>query len=420
MCAVRTERNHDQAEHKPQATNFRFNQALTRQAQHQQMEAWAESPSGFLARIALRENTYMRPQQKKKPHTGERHRKRRRKVREKPYVITQGLVNHINACENDRMTASQVKFTQKLAAGRHMDLQAWMRLRSSRAAGLPTAINKCRICKEATDDYMHWLTKCPGLKTSRERLQKGIEEECGTGVRELNDEDWVVLAMGCATRATYRLATGGRIAHEGQTNARKIVEYLMDKYNRSAETLLALSRHLEAREWTRLKTLGAPLYDAACRLKMPVKPEEPPRVSKEMQARVDALIERRETEEQTMQQPTQEGDEETGGTWAAGAASTTILNEMSEWREIEEGDMAACQICGAPDTLKACERDQEQGQEEDRERGQEQDQNKEQDKDQGQDKEQKQDTETGTRTGRGTEPTDKEQDKRPGTLEELV
>ena len=108
--------------------------------------------------------------------------------------------------------------------------------------------------------------------------------------------------MGCATKAIYRLARGGRITHKGQTNAKKIVEHLMDKYNKTATTLFASSRQLEAQEWGRLKTHGAPLYMAACKLKMPIKPEEQPRVTKDMQARINKLLEQAVAEAGASQQ----------------------------------------------------------------------------------------------------------------------
>ena len=189
-------------------------------------------------------------------------------------------------------------------------------------------------------------------------MQEELTEECGTGIREISDEDWMALAMGTTTKAIYRLATGGRITHKGQTNARKIVEYLMDKYNRTAATLHAISRQLEAQEWGRLKTLGAPLYSAACKLKMPIRPEEPPRVSKDMQARINILMEQAEAKTEAQQPRTQaEGNitlQEQEGSWATGLDRQIFADGLDDEIEEEEGDATACQVCGDTNPKRTC------------------------------------------------------------------
>jgi hypothetical protein len=261
LCAVRAERAHAEAPLKPCVTNHRLGKALADQVRYQHIAAWAESPSGILARIARTENT----------------------TTKKGKIIPQGIATEISASENERMTASQVYRTQKAAAGRMMDLATWVRVRKTRAVKLMEAISKCRACKLGEDDLKHWLLHCRATELVRNHLVNGLCGMFGNELKKFTEDDWLALALGTCTKEVYRKAQQGRITYQHHTEPKRVIEALLDKYQEVMVTLFCISRILEAEEWSKQSKWDTQLYKDAVKLKQPLDPTVPPQFTDKQQ-----------------------------------------------------------------------------------------------------------------------------------------
>jgi hypothetical protein len=251
LCAVRAEKAHNGAQLKACLTNHRQGKALANQVRHQHIADWAESPSGVLARIAMKEST----------------------VTKKGKIVPQGLTTDISASENERMTATQVYRTQKAAAGRMMDLATWARARKARAAKLLAAISKCRACTgQAEDNLQHWLLECEKTEAIRRQLFRELRVQFGNEVDKLTEEDWMALALGTCTKEMKRKAQQGKLTYQQYTSPKKAIEAMMDKFQDVMSILFCISRLLEAEEWKRQSKFETPLYKDVVRLKHPLDP----------------------------------------------------------------------------------------------------------------------------------------------------
>eukprot|EP00665_Eupelagonemidae_sp_cell47_P017265 gene17265-biopygen7646 len=153
------------------------------------------------------------------------------------------------------MTATQVRDTQRAAAGRFMDMTTWARARAGRAKKLSKALTRCP-CGEGEDDLPHWYLQCQRTQDTRQLFLTQQRATFGTGITEMGDAEWMALAMGGACKRTHRRAKQGRIAHPGTTRPRKIVEALMEKAHELLVLMFCKSRILEGQEWGRRKERG--------------------------------------------------------------------------------------------------------------------------------------------------------------------